>query len=915
MKVMNHVTWRSMWQNRTRTLVTIMGVILSAAMFMGVCTLGLSMWQFLVDHETTKNGDHFIRFHFATGEQLASLEQRGEVSRLGVSETLGYATFTTGGSKETCVVAAVDESYLEMAPVRLLRGRMPESSSELVITENIYYYLLAEDKPCQLGDQLTLTIDPALAEWDIPAGTESYTASFEIVGVMERFYKINGENFNLSSLLTFADGNQPEPIWHTMLVKTHSARRAMELSDSGLFGTCYYRNMDLMGLYGTTAYSNFNLVIGLLCAVLIGIILVGSVSLIYNAFSISVAERTKQFGLLSSVGATRKQIRASVFFEGAALCLLGIPVGLLCGYGGICLTLMAVGDEVNYLMRESFNSTSTLKPVFSPLAAGAAALVGVLSVMLSAWIPARRATAIEPISAIRQTREYRMPPKPVKQGRLGRKLWGLPGLLGKKYYATTRSKYRSTVLSLVVSILLFMTAAAFGSELTRFTAGISNQENFDIQVNYDAGYDVHSLRELDMVTRSALIGADSEYGCSVRPEQLSGEYLSAQANAVVETDVMPSHLELIYLEDEVLRAYLEEKNIDPEPYFDPEEPMALLCDLRIIQYQQQEEDVLRTVRTFSPLTGDTERVTVYERDVPEEVWSWLGGRADYHSDMYCLEGVMVLELAPFHQGEGMMWWDPERAVYVEVESCVIDGVTCQRYYPFDAVTMERTGDAICTTQVRIPSFRVGQAVEELPYGVPSYGRTSLSTLLFVLPLSQMEGENYDLCLSTDDYEGFSEEARLRRLSYYDHLKGQRMYRALGVLIDTFANGFIGLISLICVCNVYNTVSTNIALRRRDFGVLRSVGMGLGQMHGMLLFECVQYSLMALLVGLPLGVGASWLVYRITVNASDGLAFVFPWQSLCVAVGSVLAVVLVSMLSSAGRIRQGELMEAIRSDSI
>lgn len=917
MNIMNRVTWRAMWKNRTRTLVTVVGVLLSAAMFMAVCTMGISIWHFFRSHETMKNGDHFIRIHFSTQEQVSALQEEKGVTKLGISQTLGYSTFySSDGGSETSVIAAVDEAYLQMAPVKLLRGRLPQTSSELVITENIYYYLLDMGKPCEVGDTVELTIDPALEDWDIPAGEESYTKEFQIVGVMERFYKINGENFNLSSLLTFADGQQEAAIWHTALVKTMPAQVAMDMSHSAEFGTCYYRNDDLMGLYGVTVYVNYNMIIFGLCAVVIAVILVGSVSLIYNAFSISVAERTQQFGLLSCVGATKRQIRRSVFFEGAVLCALGIPLGIACGYGGICVTLRVVGEEVNYLMQGSFSSAATLEPVFSIPAAGVAALIGIFTVLLSAWIPAKKATSIEPIRAIRQTEEYRVPKKTVRFGKLEAKLWGLPGLLSKKYYSTARSKYRNTVISLTVSVVLFLTAASFGSELNRFSEKIVNTENHDLLIHHNSRYDILQIRDMEQVERSALVKSDFNFGIALRPEQLSEEYTDVAEQSGFGEDFIARYVNLFYLEDDVLREYLVDKGIDPEPYFAKEDPAALVCDLNFTLYGTDEEgNAVRTTHIFSPLTEQTQDVQIISRDIPEEVIQWVGDEEKYlHYDERTTDGTWLLRFIPFSMADGMIHTEGVRGIYVEVEPCIIDGMTCQRYYPYDISTMSRTGEVIFTQEVQLPEFHLGARITELPYGVSSDGRRSFNTVMLILPLSQKETESPDLAVSVSDYESFSIFVNQKELACVDHLQAEKTYRVVGILLDVFTNGFIILISLICVCNVFNTISTNIALRRKDFGVLRSVGMKLSETRRMLMFECAQYGGKALLLGLPLGLAASYGVYLIT-NSDEGFGFAFPWAAMLTAAVAVLAVVFLSMWYAIFVLEKDNPIEAIRRENI
>ena len=77
-----------------------------------------------------------------------------------------------------------------------------------------------------------------------------------------------------------------------------------------------------------------------------GVIIIGSVALIYNAFAISVSERARHLGMLSSIGATKKQKRNSVFFEGAVIGTVSIPIGILAGLAGIGITFAFINTSL-----------------------------------------------------------------------------------------------------------------------------------------------------------------------------------------------------------------------------------------------------------------------------------------------------------------------------------------------------------------------------------------------------------------------------------------------------------------------------------------------------------------------------------------------------------------------------------------
>ena len=97
----------------------------------------------------------------------------------------------------------------------------------------------------------------------------------------------------------------------------------MEGNAEKYLGLAWYSNSDLLNYYGATTFFSVNRMIYSFAVILLLMISFGSVSLIYNSFSISVAERTRQFGILKSIGATRKQIRDSVLYEALVLCAWG----------------------------------------------------------------------------------------------------------------------------------------------------------------------------------------------------------------------------------------------------------------------------------------------------------------------------------------------------------------------------------------------------------------------------------------------------------------------------------------------------------------------------------------------------------------------------------------------------------------
>ena len=103
-------------------------------------------------------------------------------------------------------------------------------------------------------------------------------------------------------------------------------------------------NSELLRYYGVTANDQLRMTLFSLAAIIMSVIIIGSVALIYNAFGISVSERARHLGMLSSVGATKKQKRNSVFFEGAVIGAISLPIGIIAGLVGIGTTFAFINS-------------------------------------------------------------------------------------------------------------------------------------------------------------------------------------------------------------------------------------------------------------------------------------------------------------------------------------------------------------------------------------------------------------------------------------------------------------------------------------------------------------------------------------------------------------------------------------------
>ena len=926
MSIMNRLAWRSLWKNRTRTLVTIMGIILSAAMFAAVATLGVSLRQYMVDITIYNTGDYFIRFDNATAQEVEAIQAREEISRLGIAKTLGYVNVGTEEKNQSYILTALDENAFEMRTILVKKGRLPKAPGEIAVPEHCLGYLQAMGMAGELNETLSADVVPRYEDEyyydhmpefpiaDIPNFTETYV----IVGILDNESSRMGDwSMEPMNFITVDDGTHAFH-WARLFATTADPMDAYTLEVENLSPICSL-NFNLLNYYGASRYTNINDLIYTACAILMVIILACSVSLIYNAFSISLTERARDFGLLSSVGATKKQLRRSVYFEALCLSVIGVPLGILCGYFGIAVTLYLTGDLITGLLAGSLQSGVVFRAVPSLPAFDCAGVVALVTVLISAWLPLTKAMKLDPISSISQNGDYQIPKK-LRRGRFTGKIFGVPGLMSAKYYSVSRRKYRSTVISLTLSVIIFLTSVGFTGIFTELAGENSNTSNYDFRITTTPER-YEEIRNLDFVEKSAMVWHESYEGIltsgTYTAEHLEIMEKLAASGLYISPGLSPN---VYFLEDAQFRTYLQEQGIDPEPYFQGDIPRAVCLRSKGTIYIDHEDGTFDRVTMTAPVFETVPAVIdVYSSQLSsrliELIFSFGGGMSFEYTDW---EGHLI---QTFDISDGQV---PEEypvnsdgtISFIRIPRTTEDGSIVEDFHYFSLDTMT-VGEYLLTEENLpvLPDIEVLDQVDDLPFGVDGYSHCN--SLVLLLPESWLFENCIDsLKVKTSDYHAMIAWLRsnLEEYEYQDLLESQIQYRNMMTMIHVFSYGFIILVSLICVCNVFNTISTNIALRRRDFGMLRSVGMQERQLRRMLGLECARYGVRSLLWGLPIGVGAGFGIYRL-LDLGSGFPYRFPWLPVSAAVAAVFVIVFITMFYAVSKLRKDNPIEAIRVSTL
>src|SRR5690625_2162461 len=488
MNIVNKLTWRHMMQNKRRTLVTVIGVIISVAMITAVTTLAESFINFAKNEHIANESEWHVTYKDINLEQLESIKADDNSKEIILSDEFGYSSLEESENpfKPYIFIKHYNDTGFEQIPMGLISGRFPENAQELVISEHL---LTNGNVELSIGDQVTLDIGERISldenytcyylgqTFGLISGEEEVlekietteTREYTIVGVIERptWEPYQAPGYTAISYMSEESIKSDQSIDASVVwnkVSKSNLEHAKKLGKTiGIEEVV--PNEGLLRYYGISRHEFLLEAVYAVVAIIMTVIIVGSVSLIYNAFAISVSERAQHLGMLSSVGATKRQKRNSILFEGAVIGLFSIPFGLLSGVGGIAITL----TFINSILQRFDDFKTDLTVHVTPFSIIIAIVVAILTIFISAYIPAVRASRISAIDAIRQAKDIKLTQKKVKTSKLVRKLFGMEAEIALKNLKRHKRRYYATVFSLVIIIVLFLTVS-FLTEHIRATS-------------------------------------------------------------------------------------------------------------------------------------------------------------------------------------------------------------------------------------------------------------------------------------------------------------------------------------------------------------------------------------------------------------------------------------------------------------
>lgn len=949
MNLMKTLTLKNLKLNRKRTIVTIVGIILATALLSALVTLVSSFQYSMIEYQKQKGGDFHVKFSNVKMSELSEFKNNRNIES--TFETMGMGFAKLDGCKNEdkpyAYVMATDEAGFEKGCFNLIEGRMAKNEDEIVIPRHLKTNGRIDIK---VGDEITLDIgkrydsntesviwENIAYEHEAETLTDTVTKRYKVVGIMERpgygmeDYSAAGYTFvTYSDELAAIDNGTKSEVNEadtTLTVYSRYTQKALRNKDAvtadiigvdeKLFEKSNNSSVEMSAeesdrflkemenakydIYINRFLISYECVFPIdgtfkalftVAAVVALIIILTSVYCIKNSFNISITEKIRQYGMLASVGATRRQIKSSVKTEAAMLGVVGIPVGTM---SGILASFILV-KVVNALSAGWLNFALSFHTSLPALIL--AVILSIATIYFSATGSARRAAKVTPLEAIRNTKEIKIKSAKLKTPAIIGRIWGIGGVISYKNIKRNKKKYRTTVTSIVICSVTFIVISYFMS-MAFSVVGMSYASadyNIGINMSCKKDLDIEKLSELLSGIEGAkdyLVGAG--YYFDVDKPEYTKEYGEYCGQLYDDREDVSQEFFITVLNDKSYDKYASDagvKNADTGAI------LVNKCTFDVYN-EKSSKYVKEEMELYKYKAGDTIRCgyNVYD---------------DASSDDNAAEGDTESST------------DDNNAVEGDTESGTEDNS--------GYVDEETINNGVRKTV----DVTIAGVTDKVPTGYKGYGNT---TLLFMnqkgfeslwadgksgneLKPGHASYSAYVVAENADEYQDTFEKetegnTEYSQISFYvSNLdKEMRDEKSLFTLLGVFAYGLIVVIALIGITNIINTLSTGMELRSREFATLRSIGMTDKQFAGMVRLESVFISVKALVIGVPLGILISYLLCVMMNRMDDAIIYEPPYKAIILCIVVVIMLIYAIMKLSMTKLRHNNIIETIKNENL
>lgn len=846
MNILNKFAIKNLKMNKKRTISTIIGIILSTALVCAFSILCLSIQETLIQHEIASNGYYHMSVYGVNQDDIQVFQKNRDIQNVHIVSDIGYGELEKSQNPDKPYVRllSMNNQDIKSLSLHLLSGRFPKNEHEIVISNAIAInggvdLKIGETVSFEIGKRVTENGEE-LFEYNPYVHNEEKIVNkrkfqFKIVGIIDRpsldFEEFTNPGYsvvtsNMSSSYNHAflsflkPRNYKQSVSEILGVKNYEEVTSDKFVENLKFK--HYRLNDGLLRWEVLSLSEQNTqIMYSVATIIIFIIVITSVFCIRNSFAISMLEKKKMYGMLASVGTTKKQIKHNVLYEAFILGIIGIPLGVFFGILAVYILIqvvnMLIGDFMFDYLDGLVFKVSILPIIFS-------IILSVMTIYFSAISSARKASRISPLDNLKAHDQVKLTVKNLKTPRFIKKIFGIGGTIAYKNLKRSRKKYRTTVISLTVSVFVFITVSSFVHHF--FNIGVNYYKSYDYNIKVfgvENEQDISNISDLaDNQQQNVLYdiqsNEDAPRGIKIYDEsKMNMSYFSM--NYIDDENKKYDLLDVKALDDISFKKYCEKIGASYEKMKDK----SILCD---------------TVTTMYDETGLEKKQRVYNYKVNDLI------TGEYNNQTIKKEVGFITDKFPF-----------ENENFNSDVGCLI-------------VNKKYTTD------------------------FDFYIRYIL--------------------INSDEAQKLEKEINSLGFGVYNYDQVVRENKSMILVMSIFLYGFITVIILIGITNIFNTISSNVQLRQNEFATLKSVGMTRKEFNKLICLETVFYSVKSLLCGITLGIIGSLALN----NAyQQGLISYIPWKPIGISCLFVLFIVYIIMYYSVRKVNNQNIIETIRKENI
>ena len=848
MSILNRLTIKNLRLNKKRTIVTIIGIILSTALMVGIGLLFSSFQDLMIRDTIGYSGKYEAKYNDVDLIKLNDIKNKNFTYFY--EKPIGFSKIESSNEyKPYMYITSVNREYFD--ELKLIEGDIPKNENEIVISNHV---ITNGGLDYKVGDIVTFTygsrnIDGniTLANSELVDGeflTNEGTHTYKIVGIVDRS---NFESYSASGYTAFTvdvNSDNGNVNLYVMFNKNKNIiKQSEELAKELNYNGDINYNSTLLALYGESTYGNVMSSMGGMMIIMLSLVSIGCIIVIYNSFAISVMERKKEFGLLSSIGATKKQIKKSVFYEALVVGVIGIVFGILGAYIGIGTVILIINNLISDMLEYKLYLVTNYLFIIIPV------IFMIIVIGVSAFIPSRRASKVSPIEAIRQNDDIKINKKKIRTSKLVLKLFGIEGEIALKNIKRNKKKYRVTIVSLFISIVLFISFSSYMNYTLNTASSVMGEVPYDYRISYFG--DDNNKEELDKINEIVKSSDVKEYvSYSVGNLSIIGDYTYSDEyldfyNSAYGDDGIKAlnnlkyqNIYILVLDDNSYNKYKKLIGLDKDS-------VILLNRFKGVSY------------------GNNKRVNydipvINSGDINVKICNFDDDEENVDTTKYCNKNInnIFVTNKSFDLIEEFSYMDD-----------------------FKLIVNKKLYDSILDGGTDFTQFNI---------------------------ISDNTNNIDKLTKELDKYNN---------VNYMNIKESMKQTNNLILVVKILMYGFISLVTLIGVTSVFNTISTSMALRKREFAVLRSIGLTRGGFNKMLFFESLFFGMKSLIFALPVSIGVTILIHYSLSDMMSISTIIIPWKAIIISIVSVFIIVLLTMMYSSSKIKKHNIIEQIREENI